>query len=83
MSRWRYKSGHFNGYGFLCYKDGLSRYAATKREARLFCQQQEKIDRLEDAIDLVIEELAASGQGKEKVGGETLIQFMCRTLNGK
>jgi hypothetical protein len=43
-------------------------------------KQQGRIDKLEEAIDVVIEELGASGGGEQKVGGETLIEFLERTL---
>jgi hypothetical protein len=44
---------------------------------------RKRIEQLEDAIDVVIEELAARGQGKEKVGSETLLEFLERTLKTK
>jgi len=45
-------------------------------------KQQDRIDQLEDAIDLTIEGLSARGQGTEKTGGETLVDFLIRTLDG-
>ena len=39
-----------------------------------------RIEQLEDAIELAIEEFDNGGDGYQKVGGETLIEFMTRTL---
>ncbi len=47
---------------------------------------EERIDQLEDAIDLVIEELSTQDRKspkERKVGGENLIEFLTRILDNK
>jgi hypothetical protein len=47
---------------------------------------EKRIDQLEDAIDLVIEELSTQDRKtpkERKVGGENLIEFLIRTLGGE
>jgi hypothetical protein len=41
-----------------------------------------RIATLEDALDLTIEEISARGHGTELSGGETLVEFLERTLDG-
>jgi len=40
-----------------------------------------RIATLEDALDLTIEEISARGHGTELSGGETLVEFLERTLH--
>jgi len=42
-----------------------------------------RVATLEEALDLTIEGLSARGQGTELVGGETLVEFLERTLDGR